>query len=170
MSSIFAFDFHFLPPTGRSFCSRVALSDHDRSNCGKNPIYECTVCLRNYHSAGSLKTHMTVHNGQMDFSCQFCSKRFRTKGQVTVHLRSHTKEKNFACSHCPASFSHRESLLTHNTLHTGIKRFECSSCQKQFSCISNLQAHRKSHKTTCGDSEIRKISHAENSVRMIKDD
>lgn len=171
---------------GRSFNSKVALSDHERSNCGQSPIYQCHYCEKNYHSAGSLKCHMTIHTNAMDFECSFCPKQFRTKGQLTVHLRSHTKEKNFKCSHCPAEFSHRESLLTHNSefgtfsfgsnfkfffpsaLHTGIKRFECSSCGSKFSCISNLLAHRKSHKNTCFDSVINKVPDADNSVKMCK--
>jgi KRAB domain-containing zinc finger protein len=130
---------------------------------------------------------MSIHTNTLDFECSFCSKQFRTKGQLTVHLRSHTKEKNFACSHCSASFSHRESLLTHNSkfvqrqffenlkfnfllsaLHTGIKRFECSSCGRRFSCISNLISHRKSNKSSCGDSQIQKVTEAENSVRICK--
>lgn len=100
---------------GRAFNTKVALSDHERSDCGKAPIYECCYCNKNYHSAGSLKCHLTIHTNVLNFSCSFCQKQFRTKGQLTVHLRSHTKEKNYKCSHCPSEFSHRESLLTHNS-------------------------------------------------------
>lgn len=100
---------------GRNFNTRTALCDHERSNCGKDPIYKCSYCEKNYHSAGSLKCHMSIHTNNLDFDCNFCDKSFRTKGQLTVHLRSHTKEKNFKCLHCPAEFSHRESLLTHNS-------------------------------------------------------
>lgn len=42
------------------------------------------------------------------------------------------------------------------------------SCCKQFSCISNIVAHRKSHKNTCADSQIQKVSEAENSVKIYK--
>lgn len=100
---------------GRNFNTKVALSDHERSNCGKTPIYQCSHCDKNYHSAGSLKCHLTIHTNTLEFNCSFCDKKFRTKGQLTIHLRSHTKEKNYKCSHCPAEFSHRESLLTHNS-------------------------------------------------------
>ncbi|CRL04976.1 CLUMA_CG018193, isoform A [Clunio marinus] len=155
---------------GRNFNTKVALSDHERSNCGKAPLYQCSHCNKNYHSAGSLKCHITVHTNELDFECSYCSKKFRTKGQLTVHLRSHTKEKNFKCLHCPAEFSHRESLLTHNTIHTGIKRFECSSCGSRFSCISNLLAHRKRHRNTCGDSQVNKVIDADRSVKIYKND
>lgn len=100
---------------GRNFNTKVALSDHERSDCGKAPIYQCSYCDKNYHSAGSLKCHLTIHTNVLNFPCSFCTKQFRTKGQLTVHLRSHTKEKNYKCSHCSAEFSHRESLLTHNS-------------------------------------------------------
>lgn len=104
-----------LPFSGRNFNTKVALSDHERSKCGKAPIYQCAYCNKNYHSAGSLKCHVTVHTKALEFGCNYCDKRFRTKGQLTVHLRSHTKEKNYKCSYCPSEFSHRESLLTHNS-------------------------------------------------------
>lgn len=100
---------------GRNFNTRVALSDHERSDCGKAPIYQCTYCDKNYHSAGSLKCHLTIHSNELEFVCSYCAKQFRTKGQLVVHVRSHTKEKNYKCSHCSAEFSHRESLLTHNS-------------------------------------------------------
>lgn len=38
---------------GRNFSSKVALSDHERSNCGNSPIYKCNVCRKSYHSAGT---------------------------------------------------------------------------------------------------------------------
>lgn len=100
---------------GRNFNTKVALSDHERSDCGKAPIYQCHYCEKNYHSAGSLKFHLTIHTNSLEFHCNFCKKQFRTKGQLKVHERSHTKEKNYKCSHCPAEFGHRESLLTHNS-------------------------------------------------------
>lgn len=135
---------------GKKFCSRVAMSDHERADCGRSPIYKCNHCNKFYHSAGSLKTHQLIHSGDLSHLCNFCGKGFRTQGQVKVHERSHNGEKPYKCDHCSKSFAHRESLLTHLSLHTGIKRFMCQGCSSRFSCISNLQAHRRSHKTTCG--------------------
>lgn len=94
-----------------------------RSNCGRDPIYQCDSCEKFFRSMGSLKCHKTIHSNVLDFECTFCLKRFRTKGQLTVHLRSHTKEKAFHCQYCPASFSHRESLITHNSKFAGFSKF-----------------------------------------------
>lgn len=102
---------------GRNFNTKVALSDHERSNCGKNPIYKCEYCERFYHSAGSLKVHLTVHSLELNYMCSFCQKKFRTKGQLTVHNRIHLMLKPFKCKFqdCKAEFAHRESLLTHHS-------------------------------------------------------
>lgn len=141
---------HVCPKCGKQFSTRTAVTDHERSNCGKNPLYQCEVCMKNFHSSTSLKNHYTLHTDEFPFSCQYCGKSYRTNGQVKVHERSHTGEKPFACDFCQKSFAHRESLHTHRSLHTGIKRFMCSGCGSRFTCISNLQAHRRSHRTTCG--------------------
>lgn len=82
---------------GRNFAAKIALSDHERSECGKQPIYKCNVCDKSYHSAGSLKTHQTVHTGVLAHLCKHCGKAFRTQGQVKVHERSHTGSKPFKC-------------------------------------------------------------------------
>lgn len=143
--------YHYVCPIcGKSFSSRAAVSDHERSNCGRNPIYTCEICLKSFHTSSSLKNHYSLHSNELPFSCQFCGKSYRTKGQVKVHERQHTGEKPFHCEFCPKSFAHRESLSTHRSSHTGIKRFMCSGCGQRFTCVSNLQAHKRSHKDTCG--------------------
>ncbi|XP_059616203.1 uncharacterized protein LOC132261415 [Phlebotomus argentipes] len=141
---------HLCGKCGKSFTSKTAMMDHERSDCGKSPIYQCDVCKKFYHSAGSLKTHKNVHTNELPNLCKYCGKGFRTQGQLKVHERIHTGEKPFQCTYCPKAFSHRESLLTHVSLHTGFKRFMCSGCGQRFTCISNLQAHRKAHADTCG--------------------
>lgn len=85
------------PRCGRKFSSKLALTDHERSKCGDSPVYKCNVCDKSYHSAGSLKTHSTVHTGELPHLCNFCGKAFRTQGQVKVHERKHNGEKPFQC-------------------------------------------------------------------------
>lgn len=85
------------PRCGRKFSSKLALSDHERSKCGDAPLYKCNVCDKSYHSAGSLKTHSTVHTGELPHLCNFCGKAFRTQGQVKVHERKHNGDKPFQC-------------------------------------------------------------------------
>ncbi|CAG9803055.1 unnamed protein product [Chironomus riparius] len=154
---------------GRNFNTKVALSDHERSNCGSNPIYKCEHCGNYYHSAGSLKVHLTVHSAELNYVCSFCQKKFRTKGQLTVHNRIHLMLKPFKCKFqdCKAEFAHRESLLTHHTIHTGIKRFECEKCLARFSCISNLLAHRRSRRKDCSESRIQKVKNSETSLKAV---
>lgn len=62
------------PRCGRKFSSKLALNDHERSKCGDSPVYKCNVCDKSYHSAGSLKTHSTVHTGELPHCCKFCGK------------------------------------------------------------------------------------------------
>lgn len=140
---------HMCLKCGKSFSSKTVLSDHERSDCGSNPIYECNICNKRYHSAGSLKTHKTMHTGELNHVCPYCGQTFRTAGQVKIHSRKHTGDKPYKCNECGKAFGYRESLLTHESIHTGVKRFMCE-CGQRFSCISNLKAHRKSHRDTCG--------------------
>lgn len=126
---------------GKKFNSRLALTDHEKGNCGTSPIYKCDYegCGKSLHSMGSLKIHQMIHTGDLPFSCSFCKKKFRTQGQVKVHERSHSGEKPFKCDQCSKAFAHRESLITHTSLHSGHKRFGCDGCGARFSCITNLQ-------------------------------
>lgn len=143
--------YHYVcPQCGKSFSSKASVSDHERSQCGKNPIYQCEICEKFFHTASSLKNHYSVHTNELPHSCQYCGKGFRSRGQVKVHERQHTGEKPFKCEFCPKSFGHRETLHTHRSSHTGIKRYMCSGCGQRFACVSNLQCHRRSHRDTCG--------------------
>ncbi|KAH8377487.1 hypothetical protein KR093_005717, partial [Drosophila rubida] len=136
---------------GKKFTGRTSLSDHVRSDCGRVPLYECTICFKRLSTAGILKTHMLLHQSETPYQCDKCGKTFKVKAQYKSHLKTrHTDYKPYKCHLCPKEYPYRESLLTHMTVHTGIKRFLCNNCGKRFTCISNLQAHRKVHADTCG--------------------
>ncbi|XP_055638184.1 zinc finger protein Xfin-like [Toxorhynchites rutilus septentrionalis] len=134
---------------GKQFTSKSHLMDHERANCGENPLYQCEICDKRLHSAHTLKAHYDIHANKLPYSCEYCGKNCRTNYQLKVHERSHTGEKPYACEFCPKTFSHHETLYTHRSVHTGMKRFVCCGCGSRFTCISNLQAHRRTHKTTC---------------------
>lgn len=143
--------YHYVcPKCGKAFSSRGGVSDHERSQCGKNPIYQCEICEKAVHSASALKIHYGTHSDVFPVSCQYCGKGFRSNGQVKVHERQHTGEKPFKCEFCPKSFGHRETLHTHRSTHTGIKRYMCSGCGQRFACVSNLQCHLRTKRDTCG--------------------
>nr|XP_049464455.1 zinc finger protein 431 [Anopheles coluzzii] len=130
---------------GKSFPSVTSLSDHERANCGTEPIYQCARCEKHYASYSSLKMHQTVHDNVLPYVCGCCGKAFRTKGQLKVHERAHTGERPFECEICSRSFPYRESLMTHRTIHTGVTRHECKECLRKFSCYGNLKKHRQIH-------------------------
>lgn len=143
--------YHYVcPKCGKSFSTRSQVSDHERSQCGANPIYICEICEKGFHTGSSLKNHYSVHTNELPHPCQYCGKGFRSRGQVKVHERQHTGEKPFQCEYCPKAFGHRETLHTHRSTHTGVKRYMCSGCGQRFACVSNLQCHLRSHKDTCG--------------------
>ncbi|XP_001356360.4 zinc finger protein 91 [Drosophila pseudoobscura] len=136
---------------GKKFTGRTSLSDHVRSDCGRLPLYQCSVCGKRLSTAGILKTHLLLHQSETPYQCDKCGKTFKVKAQYKSHLKTrHTEYKPYKCHLCPKEYPYRESLLTHMTVHTGIKRFLCNNCGKRFTCISNLQAHRKVHADTCG--------------------
>lgn len=82
---------------GKKCFSRSAFREHEASNCGETRRYRCDICNKFYYSLGSLKTHKTVHTGDLPFLCSYCGKSFRTKGEHAVHSRKHTGEKPFKC-------------------------------------------------------------------------
>uniref|UniRef100_A0A182F1X9 C2H2-type domain-containing protein n=1 Tax=Anopheles albimanus TaxID=7167 RepID=A0A182F1X9_ANOAL len=45
---------------GKRFTSRSVLTDHERSNCGDSPIYECETCGKHYSSYGAWKLYVNV--------------------------------------------------------------------------------------------------------------
>ncbi|XP_065357906.1 zinc finger protein 699 [Calliphora vicina] len=136
---------------GKKFLGRTQLTDHERSDCGRLPLYQCQECGKCLTTAGILKTHMLLHNDARPYQCDKCGKTFKIKAQYKTHIKyAHTDEKRFKCHLCPKEYPYRESLLTHMSVHTGIKRFMCNGCGKRFTCVSNLQAHRKVQAESCG--------------------
>lgn len=83
---------------GKRFGSRTYLDNHERSDCGTNPIYKCTVCGKGFSTAGILKTHQLLHKEDTPFICHICGKPFKVQSQYKTHIRiRHTDEKPFKC-------------------------------------------------------------------------
>lgn len=41
---------------------KTVLTNHLRYECGKEPMFQCDICLKRFHLKGNHKTHMiTVH-------------------------------------------------------------------------------------------------------------
>lgn len=43
---------------GKRYQSKTSLSLHTRLECGKEPMFQCHVCLRRFHQGGSLNRHV----------------------------------------------------------------------------------------------------------------
>lgn len=83
---------------GKKFTGRTSLSDHVRSQCGRVPLYECTVCRKRLSTAGILKTHMLLHQSETPYQCDKCGKTFKVKAQYKSHLKTrHTDYKPYKC-------------------------------------------------------------------------
>lgn len=138
---------HLFP--GMSFGNRTYLNDHEKSDCGRVPIYKCEECGKTTSTKGSLKTHMKIHTGAKDYACNLCEKRFFSKTYLTVHIRTHTGEKPFQCDYCERRFVDKNSKKLHSAVHTGIKRYVCYGCGDRFPTNSALHKHRNVRKNTC---------------------
>lgn len=83
---------------GKKFTGRTSLSDHVRSQCGRVPLYECSVCRKRLSTAGILKTHMLLHQSDTPYQCDKCGKTFKVKAQYKSHLKTrHTDYKPYKC-------------------------------------------------------------------------
>lgn len=123
--------------------------EHEKSDCGRNPIYKCDQCGKSLLSKHTYRQHLTLHqNNDKPFICTHCGKACRTKGGLYLHTRFHNDEKRLKCDYCEKRFRDRTSKMSHESTHTGIKPYMCQ-CGDRFSCISNLQSHRRARKTTC---------------------
>lgn len=127
-----------------------SLTNHEKSDCGRSPIYQCFDCKKYLSSFYTLKAHQEIHAGIKNFTCEFCGKQIRMKSEYLRHRRTHTGEKPFKCGLCEKSFVDCTSRKIHQSVHTGIKPYMCQGCGDRFSCVSNLQSHRRARTDTCG--------------------
>lgn len=134
---------------GMSFGNKTYLNDHEKSDCGRTPIYKCEECGKTTSSKGSLKTHMKIHTGEKNHACNLCEKRFFNKTYLKIHIRTHTGEKPFQCDYCDKRFVDNASKKLHSAVHTGIKRYVCYGCGDRFPSNSALHKHRNVRKDTC---------------------
>lgn len=83
---------------GKKFMGRTQLTDHERSDCGRVPLYQCQECGKCLTTAGILKTHMLLHDDARPYQCDQCGKTFKIKAQYKTHIKyAHTDDKRFKC-------------------------------------------------------------------------
>lgn len=142
------FSFHLI--SGKSLSANTYLIDHEKSDCGRIPIYKCDLCGNSFISKHSLYRHMMVHSGKTTVKCDFCEKKLTDKFSLRKHIRyRHTGERPYKCTYCEKRFVDNANLKTHTIVHTGIKRHVCYGCGDRYPSNSALHKHRNARKDTC---------------------
>lgn len=80
-------------------------------------LYKCSVCLRLFGLASSLKSHMLTHTGEKPFPCDICGRAFRRLAELQPHRRIHTGEKPFSCEFCERRFADKGNMRKHIKTH-----------------------------------------------------
>ena len=108
--------------------------------------YQCSLCMKNFATAGSLYLHKKTHTGDNPYTCTECNKHFRDKTRLTTHMRVHTGEKPFTCDICLKTFSQKGNLKLHQQkIHLGLKhrKHRCGKCDINFMDKRDLKKHMK---------------------------
>ncbi|XP_077289771.1 uncharacterized protein LOC143913685 [Arctopsyche grandis] len=109
--------------------------------------FKCQYCERAYNCAGSLRTHMKVHTGDMKwFACSQCSKKFNQINKLNNHMVVHTSDRNFICQYCSKAFRFNRNLRAHiMSIHVRNRSHVCDTCTKAFSTAHELTLHKRRH-------------------------
>ena len=112
---------------------------------GKNKVYKCQECEKEFKRPSSLSTHKLIHSDHKPYACSFCGKKFLRKSDMKKHTLMHTGVKPFKCKHCGKVFSQSSNMLTHMRRHTGIKPFPCKVCGRRFYRKVDVRRHTLRH-------------------------
>jgi hypothetical protein len=136
----------------QSFTRSATLNEHKKTHEEKSTRerYACTYagCDRSYLSKGSLRDHLTTHDGTSNFKCTVagCGKVFPSASNLRVHEGTHVNAKPFTCPCCGKTFSQKSNMTTHQTTVHGTERnFKCGQCTLAFKCKSDLEKHERVH-------------------------
>lgn len=75
--------------------------------------FECTVCLKKFHTSSLLNSHRLTHSNERKFKCEFCPKDFRRADHLQIHINVHTGDKPFLCKFCNRGFANNSNLRKH---------------------------------------------------------
>ncbi|KAF6203301.1 hypothetical protein GE061_003719 [Apolygus lucorum] len=106
-------------PTSAHLCLRClrqykykhALVRHVKFECGREPQFQCKVCLRKFKRSESLKLHVATH--QMHY-CPKCPRKYKSKRALFRHFNYECGiEPRFSCPECLKRFTRRFTLRVH---------------------------------------------------------
>ncbi|CAH1397766.1 unnamed protein product [Nezara viridula] len=121
-------EFPYLCPTcGNRYKSSTQLCRHRRWECGKEPMFQCQLCIKKFHHRHGLKQHMKLHIAKNEalgtgkgsyasfqFCCEKCGRGYKLRSSLNNHIRWECgKEPVFPCSVCDVRFTHKGNLKKH---------------------------------------------------------
>ena len=114
--------------------------------------YICEICNKKLTSSNTLKTHLELHQGELNIECEVCSKRFVNKSTLKNHMKTHEDGKfspRFFCNICEKVFSHPSNLKRHiKHVHMddeNSRNYNCEICGKKFKENGTLKTHMAIH-------------------------
>ena len=111
--------------------------------------FSCTVCLKGYASAISLKNHKrSMHEGKV-YPCNYdeCDDTFKHPSQLSRHKRIYHKGEKYTCDQYGCgnkTFKHPSSLSVHKRTQHKKKQYTCNQdgCSGEFPTLHYLYAHK----------------------------
>ncbi|XP_050535146.1 GDNF-inducible zinc finger protein 1-like [Daktulosphaira vitifoliae] len=118
------FDRFYCPNNcGHNYKRKGHMMFHFRFECGKPPLFRCTMCSRKFHQKSSLKTHvvsvhkMLFNNSEIGdrFMCpNGCGRHYKHKTHMSYHWKFECgKSPKFICPKCDRRFYQKSNLKTH---------------------------------------------------------
>lgn len=70
----------FLHKLGATFTAKFLLENHEKSDCGRIPIYVCKECGKCLGTEYTYRAHLRIHREDTkSFICSYCNKGWRSK-------------------------------------------------------------------------------------------
>ena len=106
--------------------------------------FTCSICVKEYSTKGSLKTHVNdIHNKLKSFECKLCNYKCSQNGHLNQHIKMvHEKMHDFKCDTCDYITSTRGNLTKHiKQVHLRIQDKKCDTCEFKCSAVDTLTRH-----------------------------